>query len=73
MAHGIFFHNKCCAYSPAETVRLKESFRGTNASDVTMRYLLRANTTSRKEIRASNFNAYWARSLGNSFFLVDGF
>ena len=44
-------------YRHTNTVRLKALFLSKNASDVTMKYLLRANTTSRKDIQASIFNA----------------
>ena len=66
MAHSIFFHNNCSTYRHTYTVRLNALFWSRNASDITIRCLLRAITTSRKEIRASIFYACWARWLGNS-------
>ena len=55
MAHSNFFHKNCSAYRHAGAIRLNALFLSRNASDVTMRYLLRTNATFPSEIRESIF------------------
>ena len=46
---------------------LNALFWNRNASDVTMKYLLRANTTSHKDIRVSVFNRMLGETVGTEF------
>ena len=57
MADNIFFHNNSTTNRHTDTQLLNALFCSKNASDVTIRYLLHANTTSRKEFRASILDA----------------